>query len=637
MRIVKYMVSILLIAFAALAIAEGYAQYTFSFSTNYQGVVVKETTESNIEHLAEQYDVDFFCEEYRFDDIFTHRVNLYCSEGMESVLRHQSMIQEGTYKSLLFGDTIISIFPFKEFEPNKNAVEYYVYGTHSNLLKFCEESGGNPFRIEGAMGNTNQYTVYWLIVLGTTIILTLYEIALLRKEVILRMVSGQDLRVFVLRHAIKEFVFYCVLFLLLCLLFSILSSLPYYLKNAAVWIFLIAMINGLLYILLLFTDYKRDIHTGVRAQRVLKISYVYKIIGIVLTLVVIAGCVQTIVEAVPFYWQKEVFSHYKNYSYYQMNVDIDNDDVARADRLTSKLYKEYLEKKKTFTMVELQDPASYDTNYIYADAGALPYLCREIPELSKLDWEEQAVYRILPTEYEKTGNKQGDASKEAFETYYEGPYQMKSVYYEGDVKLLACDGSVSDIGVGTTELKKNPVIILNLITRDVGTIDPYILQSAMVEITDAEWNTFAEENGISKEPIYKTNAWENYSIQWNVKKGSIIFCAALILCILLIEGILLYQILKYEFYVHAQELLLKKLHGYQFWQRYRKLLALTLICTIMGGGGVVLFSYCYFRELFGAMVAASVAVLLIETALLTLLIRKMENRNIQRILKGGLL
>ncbi len=60
MRIVKYMVSILLIAFAALAIAEGYAQYTFSFSTNYQGVVVKETTESNIEHLAEQYDVDFF-------------------------------------------------------------------------------------------------------------------------------------------------------------------------------------------------------------------------------------------------------------------------------------------------------------------------------------------------------------------------------------------------------------------------------------------------------------------------------------------------------------------------------------------------------------------------------------------------
>ena len=107
-------------------------------------------------------------------------------------------------------------------------------------------------------------------------------------------------------------------------------------------------------------------------------------------------------------------------------------------------------------------------------------------------------------------------------------------------------------------IKENPVILLNLITRDTGTVDPYILQSAMLEISDAEWEAFAEENGIRQEPIYKTNAWENYLNQWNVKKGSIVFSAALIVCMFLMEGILLYQILKYEFYVRGRELLLEK-------------------------------------------------------------------------------
>ena len=134
----------------------------------------------------------------------------------------------------------------------------------------------------------------------------------------------------------------------------------------------------------------------------------YKAVGIILTLAVITGCVRTISEAAPFYQPKEVFSHYKDYSYYQMNVDSDSGDGDRADRLSLKLYQEYLQKKKTFAMVELQDPGSYDANYIYADAGALPYLRGTIPELSKMDLREQTVYRISPANYEKTGNKQGD-------------------------------------------------------------------------------------------------------------------------------------------------------------------------------------------------------------------------------------
>ena len=48
-------------------------------------------------------------------------------------------------------------------------------------------------------------------------------------------------------------------------------------------------------------------------------------------------------------------------------------------------------------------------------------------------------------------------------------------------------------------------------------------------------------------------------------------------------------------------------------------------------------NYFHFREPPGAMAAAVAGVLLVETALILYLIRKLEHRNLQRILKGGML
>ncbi len=257
MGTVKYIISFLLIVFITLAIAEGYVQYTFSFSAAYPGVVLREASGEQLENLSRKAGVKIFAEEYRFDDIFTHRVNLYCSEGMKTVLRQRSMIQEGTCKSMLSGDTVISIFPLEEFEDQGKATVYYLHGSQEDMRRFCQETGGEPFETDGSPEAENQYVIYWIFALGAAALLTLYQIALLRREVLLRIISGQDLRQFILRHAAREFIFYGGCFLLFLLLFSLLSSPEYYLKNAGPWFFLLAVCNGSLYLLLLFTDYKK--------------------------------------------------------------------------------------------------------------------------------------------------------------------------------------------------------------------------------------------------------------------------------------------------------------------------------------------------------------------------------------------
>lgn len=512
-----------------------------------------------------------------------------------------------------------------------------MYGEQEELLRFCGECGGGPLKIERTADHGNGYMPYWIFVLLSSMVLTLYDISLLRKEVLLRMISGQNLKFFVLRQTAKELAFYSICFLLSMLSFCVLSCPSYYLRNGAVLLLLIGIGNGLLYFLLLFTDYKKDMHIGTRARRILKISYVYKTIGVVVTLVVVAGCVRTIADTLPFYQQKEVFADLKEYSYYQMNVDADSGSFDRSDGLRLKLYQEYLGKGKTFTMVELQDPGSYDDHYIYADAGALPYLKQELPELDAGALKEQTVYALYPVKYQKNRREQENTLRKIFETYYDGAYQLEMLPYESNVKLLACDGSIQEIGTGATTMKENPIVLLNLLTENAETVDPYVLQSAMLDITDEEWNAFAEQNGISGEPIYKTNVWKNFSKQWEVKKASAFFSAALILCMFLIEGILLFEILKYEFYVHAQELVLKKIHGYPFTQRYRNLVMMTFMCTLAGTAGVSFFTWYSLRQMLGTVVIAAVAVLLIEAVLILALIRNFEQKNLRHILKGSVL
>lgn len=637
MRIVKYIISVILIVVVSFFIVEGYAQYTGDFESAYIVVAVKPTdgTKSSIEAVskaAEKNSVNLFTKKYRFNNKFSRDVNLYCTNGMEAVLQKESLIAKGNYKSLFLGNIRTNIYPITELPTNSKVKEYFVYGDTADIYRFSDDIEGECISDNIQARNTNNYTMLWIIVLLTTIMLTLYDVALLRKEVIIRLISGQNIKWFALKKGITDAGFYCMCFIISILVISTLSSSKYYLENSALWMILIIIGNAALYSMLRLTNYKKDIHTGLRAKRVLKISYLYKIITVVITLVVVSGCTGIIIEGTSFYKQNDVFSNNKNYSYYQINID----DIDHAEQLSQRLYKEYLKKKKTFTMVKINDMGTDDNQYIYADAGTLSYLKQQIPTIAEMDFKQQ-VYFIKPTDYKKSGNE-GDESEEAFETYYDGSYQSEQIGYEGYVELLACDGSNELIGVGTSLLIKNPVIILNNKTEgDIGKVDPYILQSAMLNITDQEWKNFAAENSLNNEPIYKTNAYDNFYNQWIVKKNSTLLSIALIFMIFVIEVILINNILKYEFYVNAQQLTLKKIQGYRLLERYRRIFMVTFLCTIIGSGCASLISYFITPGMWPYMITAAAAIIIIETVLIILSIRKLESRNIQRILKGSIL
>lgn len=638
MRIIKYIISATLLAAICFFIVESYAQHVLGgFEVEYATVRVTPEARVNAKDVSEaarRRSVECFAEDYQVDDAFSQKITFYCTPGMEDILKESSLVEQGVYESLFFGTVEVRVRPLKEFASSGRVVEYSAHGDAANIRGFSEDVNGE-LTDEGTPGqgqNQRQHAMSWLFALLSTVMLTLYDIALRRKEALIRLVSGQDLKWFAAEGAAADCAFYGVCFCVSFVVCGRMSSLEYYFQNAMPWALLIVAANAGLYFTLLLTDHRKDVHIGPRAKRVLKISYLYKIAAVLVTLGIVNGCVGAVLEGAEFYEQKRIFQEHKDYNYVVVNLDTHSPDFKRSDQMGLKLYKDYLKKEKTFTMVEINDPGKATGDYVYADAGALPYLEQKIPQLRSVDWKRQ-VYFILPV-----GTKESEKAslKKAFDNYYQGVYAFDEIEYEGDVELLACDGSISDIGMGTTKLKENPPIALNRMT-EVEQVDPYVVQSAMLDITDEELRAFKAANELEGEIVYKTNAYENFSRQWSVKKGGVVLGIALACAMLLIETLLIYNVLRYEFQVNARELALRKTLGHSLLERYQRLLSVTLSCTILGGICMAAASYFLHTRTWLYMVFGAGLVILIEAALILGCVRKLERKNIQRILKGSVL
>lgn len=638
MRIAKYIVSSILLAAICVFIMEGYMQCVLAgFESDYATVAVKPeagTTVKDADKAAKEHGVECFINEYQREDFFSETDTLYCTAGMESILREFSLVKKGIYDSLIFGRVEIRVRPLEKFADAKGIVEYSVYGAADDVYHFSEEVGGSVTRKAAPGRNPHEYTSFWLIILFSTTMLTLYDIALLRKETLIRLVSGQDLKWFAGKRAAMDGVFYGLCFFLSLIVCGWMSSAEYYFENSAFWMLLIGGGNAALSFTLLLTDYKKDAYMGLRAKRILKISYIYKTVSVLITLAIFNGCAGAIAGGFDFYGQKQIFQDHKDYSYFMVSTSMDSDDIDRSEMLGLRLYKDYLKQGKTFAMAEINDLSTIAGDYIYADAGTVPYLRQQIPELRNVDFGQQA-YFIFPSGTKASEKK---SLKEAFDTYYSGDYDFQEIEYTGNTELLACDGSVSLTGVGTTKLKENPPIALNCITgAKVGAVDQYVLQSAMLDITDEELREFTENHALEGDIIYKTNAYKDFYHQWKVKRSGMILAIALMCAMFLIEMSLIYNVLSYEFHVNARELALRKTLGHPLLERYGRLVSMTLSCTILGGVCAVAASYFLDTGVWDSMILGTGAVILVEAALIVFFIRKLERRNIQRILKGSVL
>lgn len=638
MKLIKYITSFILFFITLIFIGEIYVWNLDSFETEYKYVTFylqENTTKSemlnDIVVAAEKENVSIFVVDKKFTSLYTETINIYTTnKEAQNFLALNSMVKEGRYESIFLGQVNVEYFEWFDIPDIEKIEYYYVIGKDENIINFKKllvdkYAGRFPKNSNQIMNAQISVGVVWFCVIAFLLLLTFYEVAKLKKIIILKIAIGERISIFIIKKLILDIIIYSTVFLSLFYMLSLYTN-TFYLKNMTILYFgLFLFLNSLSYLFLFFTDYKKDMQTLKTAKSVLKISYLYKIITSVVLIITMTGCIELIFEGINYYKQKDFFEMKQNYYY----ITVGGSNIEDAKEMLNKYY---TQGRKTEKKIGLIDLGKWLTNveYILADQGAVDYLYTRIPEIQNKILENK-IYYLVPEQYQ---NKDiYNDMKTICYTYYEAEYDYEIIEYKKTSWVMA----ISNSGKIKSTLKKNPVIILN--NMDFVEIPNssmlYIGNATMYSFSDKEFENIASSNFFG-DMYYKTNVYENYKYFWNMMKRNMLMGIVFLMILLILEGLILRTVLKYEYQINAKELLLNKMNGNSFFYRQKKIILLLL------GGWLSLIISITISIILGFsatlyILISGILVLLMEHLLVILYSHKLDKANISKIFKGGML
>lgn len=638
MKLIKYITSFILFFITLIFIGEIYVWNLDSFETEYKYVTFylqENTTKSemlnDIVVAAEKENVSIFVVDKKFTSLYTETINIYTTnKEAQNFLALNSMVKEGRYESIFLGQVNVEYFEWFDIPDIEKIEYYYVIGKDENIINFKKllvdkYAGRFPKNSNQIMNTQFSVGVVWFCVIAFLLLLTFYEVAKLKKIIILKIAIGERISIFIIKKLILDIIIYSTVFLSLFYMLSLYTN-TFYLKNMTILYFgLFLFLNSLSYLFLFFTDYKKDMQTLKTAKSVLKISYLYKIITSVVLIITMTGCIELIFEGINYYKQKDFFEMKQNYYY----ITVGGSNIEDAKEMLNKYY---TQGRKTEKKIGLIDLGKWLTNveYILADQGAVDYLYTRIPEIQNKILENK-IYYLVPEQYQ---NKDiYNDMKSICYTYYEAEYDYEIIEYKKTSWVMA----ISNSGKIKSTLKKNPVIILN--NMDFVEIPNssmlYIGNATMYSFSDKEFENIASSNFFG-DMYYKTNVYENYKYFWNMMKRNMLMGIVFLMILLILEGLILRTVLKYEYQINAKELLLNKMNGNSFFYRQKKIILLLL------GGWLSLIISITISIILGFsatlyILISGILVLLMEHLLVILYSHKLDKANISKIFKRGML
>lgn len=103
---------------------------------------------------------------------------------------------------------------------------------------------------------------------------------------------------------------------------------------------------------------------------------------------------------------------------------------------------------------------------------------------------------------------------------------------------------------------------------------------------------------------------------------------------LFLEFIIINSIIKLEYKVNAIELSLKKIMGYNTFQKNKKIMLMSILTTFLSIGISIVISIILKTNELYCLALGGIVVLSIELTTIIYYVNKIEKYNIQRILKG---
>lgn len=637
MKKIKYITSAILICITFILIGEFFVWQLGSFYSAFPSTTlylqegqVAQKLITDVEDAAYHADIDAFTVSTKIKNSFSATINIYGTKNVKEYLVDYENILQGSFRSLVLGNIEVNYYTLDQLPEEDMPEVFFLIGQHENNILFKQTlidkyAGNFPDQVNTSEEDFAMIIGIWAIVFTLLLLISIYDIALIKREVIVRIVSGEPLLFFIMINIVKDILFFSIIFLVLLFVLNAFTVVTYHLMATVISFSIFLLINSLLYLRLLKTDFRKDVSSKQSAKNVLKLSYIYKCVAIVIAIFIMSGNVSLIIDGMDYYGQKDFFETYHDFNYINISASL-NDNNEKYNNKKLLLTNELLKKQNKLTLVDLQS-WGMDIEYVYTDGSAKAYLEDNIPELKTTDFGRK-VYFIIPEKYAKNP-LMIENMQEIWSSYYKDAYEHEIVICKQTDTI-----AISNIGTITSSIKKDPIIIYNNLgpsSYDKFFNIEYIAGSTIFKAGGEELAKIDAEGRIN----YLTNANENYLYHLESAKRNMIAGALFLVIILILNAVISKRMLYYEYSINAVENCLKKLFGYGLIRIHMRSILLTVISASLA----IVISWLIMLFLgtnsLAYNIIGGVLVILIDLGFVAYYIHITSRIGMNRIFKGG--
>lgn len=640
MRRIKYIASILVITFILIFTGEMYVWHLESFETEYISTTMYLPTNtttptmiSDIEDAAQKHHCGIFTVNRKINNLFSEDITIYCTNGIIDSIKKISSVQGGKYHSLFLGRISVRLVDFDTIKDLSKLDTFYILGTLENAREFKKElvntySGSSPQEGYTYFNAKRNVVIVWIIGMLFLCLLTLYETSLLKKEMIIRFVYGDSLVLILLKRIFSDICIYMGSFLLAYNVFkSLLNISVDYAKNVSICCIIVLFLSDtIIYMRLLFVNYKSSSGHINGERKTLTISYIFSSCTVVVITLISSVCVGMAGEGVEYWAQKDFFKKYDNYNYISLGTSSTN--IEQAEDITNSFLNKQHQNKNIFMNVYLGDGIRTGIPCLICNRNAIEYLEKQI-NLANQNLQGE-LYFLIP---KKDNLLAKDDIIDIANMYIGDISNSKFITYSDNSKIIGINRQGNII----SNIYKSPLIILDFRNTLSYFNTMYISHATMFNIDSTDWEQAITSPHISYNTSYCTNVYENYSYQLK-EKQRVLLMGFTVLCVLLfIQAIIIKTILRYECIVNSTELVIKTTLGYSVLEKYQKIIINTCLTITFGVFGTIITSIIIHRDFTIYLLLGFITILLIYIALLFYYIRFIEKTKIQKLIKGSIL
>jgi hypothetical protein len=341
-KIIKYIIVLLLFAAAFLATGERFVYHLAHFEDTYYGITfeyalyglpdTRSLIKEKVQAALAESDLDVFRVDTQYLSDYKETKTIYGTQGALAELRRCGVAPQ-TYDSSFIGEVDIKFKSFSEIENIYESDMFYIVGTLERAAAFKNVTAADAGAYYGVKDiktvlSGSESGVYatlafvWGAVFLFTLLLTLYEVILRKKEIVVQMTLGENpYRVFV-TNAIIDATVFSVLFFGLSLALNVVSNVRYKFGMTSAMFSAMLVLNALVNLLITRVKLKKDFSNATGSRGVLRAAYAVKFASVFMASLILASNAVIITESLNYFSQADFFTNRQHHSYYTINYSM---------------------------------------------------------------------------------------------------------------------------------------------------------------------------------------------------------------------------------------------------------------------------------------------------------------------------